>query len=173
MGCLSDSQEGRPRERSLVDGGGRLLCGLPGNRPDRDPARPRLWLLCNPLPLPCGLVRGYRRVLHGRLIGGPKLAPSISPNKTWSGLIGGAAAACCAGSLFALWLGHTRCRCWAALALLLAIISQGGDLGESFIKRVFGVKNSSGLIPGHGGVLDRLDGLVFAAIGAGLIAVAV
>jgi phosphatidate cytidylyltransferase len=106
----------------------------------------------------------------GRLMGGPKLAPSISPNKTWSGLIGGAIAAGLAGGLFALWLGRTSVFVLASLSIGLAIISQGGDLGESFIKRVFGVKHSSGLIPGHGGVLDRLDGLVFAAIGAGLVA---
>jgi phosphatidate cytidylyltransferase len=107
----------------------------------------------------------------GRLMGGPKLAPSISPNKTWSGLIGGAIAAGCAGTLFALWLGHTSVLSLAGLSVALAVVSQGGDLGESFIKRVFEVKHSSGLIPGHGGVLDRLDGLVFAAIGAGLVAV--
>jgi phosphatidate cytidylyltransferase len=58
----------------------------------------------------------------------------------------------------------------AAISFALGVASLAGDLGESFIKRCFGVKNSSGLIPGHGGVLDRLDGLVFAAIGAGLIA---
>jgi phosphatidate cytidylyltransferase len=107
----------------------------------------------------------------GRLIGGPKLAPSISPNKTWSGLFGGAFAAGFAGTLFALWLGRTSVPVLAGLSVLLAIVSQAGDLGESFVKRAFGVKNSSGLIPGHGGVLDRLDGLVFAAMGAGLIAV--
>jgi phosphatidate cytidylyltransferase len=107
----------------------------------------------------------------GRLMGGPKLAPSISPNKTWSGLIGGAIAAGCVGSLFALWLECTSVLILTALSVALAIVSQGGDLGESFIKRAFGVKHSSGLIPGHGGVLDRLDGLVFAAIGAGLVAV--
>jgi phosphatidate cytidylyltransferase len=61
----------------------------------------------------------------------------------------------------------------AGISVVLSIVSQAGDLGESFIKRVFGVKHSSGLIPGHGGVLDRVDGLVFAAIGAGLIAVIV
>jgi phosphatidate cytidylyltransferase len=108
----------------------------------------------------------------GRLLGGPKLAPKISPNKTWSGFIGGALSACGAGVLFALWFGHTSIPTIAALSIVLAVISQGGDLGESFLKRVFGVKDSSGLIPGHGGVLDRLDGLVFAAIGAGLIAAA-
>jgi phosphatidate cytidylyltransferase len=108
----------------------------------------------------------------GRLIGGPKLAPKISPNKTWSGFIGGALFACIAGVLFAAWFGHTSIPTVGVLSIVLAIISQGGDLGESFIKRFFGVKDSSGLIPGHGGVLDRLDGLVFAAIGAGLIAAA-
>ena len=108
----------------------------------------------------------------GRLIGGPKLAPKISPNKTWSGFIGGAVFACIAGVLFAAWFGHTSIPTVAALSIVLALISQGGDLGESFLKRFFGVKDTSGLIPGHGGVLDRLDGLVFAAIGAGLIAAA-
>ena len=106
----------------------------------------------------------------GKLIGGPKLAPKISPNKTWSGFIGGALFAGMAGVLFAAWFGHTSIPTVAVLSVVLALISQGGDLGESFIKRFFGVKDSSGLIPGHGGVLDRLDGLVFAAIGAGLIA---
>ncbi len=108
----------------------------------------------------------------GRLIGGPKLAPTISPNKTWSGLAGGALAACAAGAAFALWLGRTSVPILAGLSVVLALIAQGGDLGELFIKRFFGVKNSSGLIPGHGGVLDRLDGLVFAAMGAGLIVAA-
>lgn len=109
----------------------------------------------------------------GKLLGGPKLAPSISPNKTWSGLVGGAFAACAAGAAFALWLGQTSIPMLAFLSVLLALISQVGDLGESFIKRFFGVKHTSGLIPGHGGVLDRLDGLVFAAMGAGLIAIMV
>jgi phosphatidate cytidylyltransferase len=108
----------------------------------------------------------------GRMVGGPKLAPKISPNKTWAGFIGGALTACAAGMVFAMWFGHTSIPTIAWLSIALAVISQGGDLGESFLKRFFGVKDSSGLIPGHGGVLDRLDGLVFAAIGAGLIAAA-
>jgi phosphatidate cytidylyltransferase len=107
----------------------------------------------------------------GRAIGGPKLAPVISPNKTWAGLFGGAVTAGVAGTLFALWLGRTSVPMLACISVILAIVSQAGDLGESFLKRAFGMKNSSGLIPGHGGVLDRLDGLVFAAMGAGLIAV--
>jgi phosphatidate cytidylyltransferase len=107
----------------------------------------------------------------GRFLGGPKLAPAISPNKTWSGLIGGALAAGAAGVVFALWLGHTSVPILGGISVVLALISQGGDLGESFIKRFFGVKNTSGLIPGHGGVLDRLDGFVFAAAGAGVIAI--
>jgi phosphatidate cytidylyltransferase len=108
----------------------------------------------------------------GRLIGGPKLAPGISPNKTWAGLLGGAATASLAGAVFALWFEETSVGALALVSLGLAIVSQVGDLGESAVKRIFGVKHSSDMIPGHGGVLDRLDGLVFAAIGAGLIAVA-
>jgi phosphatidate cytidylyltransferase len=107
----------------------------------------------------------------GRFIGGPKLAPSISPNKTWAGLAGGCLAAGLAGLAFASWFGKTSASTLCILSLGLAAASQAGDLGESAVKRVFGVKNSSGLIPGHGGVLDRLDSLVFAAIGAGLVAV--
>jgi phosphatidate cytidylyltransferase len=107
----------------------------------------------------------------GRLLGGPKLAPSISPNKTWAGVGGAAVAAFASGAGFALWFGQTSAILLGLFSILLALISQAGDLGESFVKRFFGVKHSSGLIPGHGGVLDRMDGLVFAAIGAGLLAV--
>ena len=98
----------------------------------------------------------------GRAIGGPKLAPSISPGKTWSGAVGGTVAGIAFGGLvvalagFDLGLGHL------AIAGALSIVSQIGDLFESFIKRKFGVKDSSQLIPGHGGVMDRVDGLVFA-----------
>lgn len=103
----------------------------------------------------------------GRLIGGAKLAPGISPNKTWSGLIGGVAVGALAGSLFhlvtpssALSLGLT--------GLGLALVSQGGDLAESALKRTFGVKDASDLIPGHGGFMDRVDGIVAAAVVAAL-----
>lgn len=108
--------------------------------------------------------------LFGRWIGGPKLAPSISPKKTWSGLIGGALSAGLAGLAFAFVTDGTFSAPLALLAIGLALISQLGDLGESAIKRIFGMKDTSGLIPGHGGVLDRIDGLLFAGLAAGLLA---
>jgi phosphatidate cytidylyltransferase len=99
----------------------------------------------------------------GRKLGGPKLAPKISPNKTWSGLGGGVVAAA-----FGLWflaliyhaqpLSH-----YFVLGAALAVIAQTGDLFESFLKRRAGVKDSGTIIPGHGGLLDRIDGLLTAA----------
>jgi phosphatidate cytidylyltransferase len=98
----------------------------------------------------------------GRAIGGPKLAPSISPGKTWSGAVGGALGGLAAGLAIAAATGWGGI--WAAaVALLLAIVAQIGDLFESFVKRRNGVKDSSHIIPGHGGVMDRVDGLVAAA----------
>lgn len=101
----------------------------------------------------------------GRAVGGPKLAPSISPGKTWSGAVGGTIAAVVAGILVAHFAGMA----WglAMLALLvvgLSVISQIGDLFESRLKRLCSVKDSSQLIPGHGGVMDRVDGLATAAL---------
>lgn len=109
----------------------------------------------------------------GRAMGGPKLWPAVSPNKTWSGAAGGLAAAIAIGlgvalaftpgaSLFAV----------VAVAVLLGVASQAGDLLESAIKRHFHVKDSSRLIPGHGGLLDRLDGVLAAAPVAALLSFA-
>ncbi|MGV8937046.1 MAG: phosphatidate cytidylyltransferase [Allorhizobium sp.] len=107
----------------------------------------------------------------GRAIGGPKLAPRISPGKTWSGAIGGTVAGIAGGVGVALVYFQTV-GIWVPLvALMLSVASQIGDLFESFIKRRFGVKDSSHLIPGHGGVMDRVDGLVFACFAAFLFAV--
>ncbi|CDZ60206.1 phosphatidate cytidylyltransferase [Neorhizobium galegae] len=105
----------------------------------------------------------------GRALKGPKLAPRISPGKTWSGAIGGTVSGVVASS--ALTLGvFSRLSIWTvAIAFLLSVASQIGDLFESFIKRRFGVKDSSHLIPGHGGVMDRVDGLVFACFAAFLL----
>ena len=94
----------------------------------------------------------------GRAIGGPKLAPALSPNKTWAGLFGGMASALVVGLILALVL-HLPLR-FGALGALLAVFAQGGDLFESWLKRRAGVKDSGKLIPGHGGALDRLDGVV-------------
>ena len=99
----------------------------------------------------------------GRLLGGPKLAPAISPGKTWAGAAGGLLAAMLVGEVAAQALGAAA-HGWAALvAGLLGVAAQCGDLLESAIKRHFGVKDSGRLIPGHGGLLDRLDGLLTAA----------
>lgn len=105
----------------------------------------------------------------GRAIGGIKLAPSISPGKTWSGAIFGAAAGVGAGLAVVLAIRPGGGIDIPLYALALSVASQAGDLFESWIKRRFGVKDSSHLIPGHGGVMDRVDGLVFAAFAAFLL----
>lgn len=111
----------------------------------------------------------------GRLIGGPKLWPRVSPGKTWSGfLVGvgcGAVAGCAAAALGAM-PGELSFLPLALLGVLAGAVSQAGDLFESAIKRRFGVKDSSHMIPGHGGVMDRLDGFVFAAVFAAVVGVA-
>ena len=106
----------------------------------------------------------------GRSIGGAKIAPHISPNKTWSGFIAGTLAPAIVGYAFALVLGGTTAWRLALLSVVLALACQMGDLVESAVKRRFGVKDMSGLIPGHGGLFDRIDGLLLAALLAGLIA---
>jgi phosphatidate cytidylyltransferase len=89
----------------------------------------------------------------GKIIGGPKLAPRISPNKTWAGLLGGMAAS----MIVALLTGNSL-----ALGAAIAILAQAGDLLESWLKRIHNVKDSGNLLPGHGGLMDRMDGYVFA-----------
>jgi len=100
----------------------------------------------------------------GRTIGGPKLAPAISPKKTWAGLAGGVACAACVGAGAATLLGKASAIPLATISAGLAVIGQVGDLLESSLKRRFGVKDASRLIPGHGGLLDRVDGLLAAAL---------
>jgi len=98
----------------------------------------------------------------GRAIGGPKLAPAISPNKTWAGFYGGVVAATVFGGAWALFTGLPPIL--LLLAPLFAVASQGGDLFESWMKRKAGIKDSGRWLPGHGGVFDRLDGLLPVAI---------
>jgi phosphatidate cytidylyltransferase len=108
----------------------------------------------------------------GRLLGGPRLAPAISPGKTWAGAVGGLASAVAVGVLAGDWLMPTASWRMLAAAAGFGIVAQLGDLLESGIKRRFGVKDSSRLIPGHGGLLDRLDGVMAAAPVAAVLALA-
>ncbi|MFA6279183.1 MAG: phosphatidate cytidylyltransferase [Bdellovibrionales bacterium] len=106
-------------------------------------------------------IGGY---LAGRLIGGPKLLPQISPKKTWAGLIGGMALATVLGYACERGFGFHPTLSGILLAPALAVIAQAGDFFESWAKRRAGAKDSGTLIPGHGGLLDRIDGLLFAAM---------
>lgn len=103
---------------------------------------------------------------NGRALGGPKLAPRFSPNKTWSGAIGGAAVAVAGGCLVAyLAFDTTPGNIYIPLlALVLSIAAQVGDIAESWVKRHFSAKDSGTLLPGHGGFMDRVDGLISAAV---------
>lgn len=108
--------------------------------------------------------------LTGRLVGGPKLVPHISPGKTWAGTLGGIVAAVLVGCA-AGWLTPTAEPVRAAMiAAVLCVIGQVGDLAESWAKRRSGVKDSGTLIPGHGGLLDRLDALLTVAPFGALLA---
>jgi phosphatidate cytidylyltransferase len=100
----------------------------------------------------------------GRTMGGPKLAPRISPKKTWSGAIGGTVFAAIFGVIIAAISGAGHSFSVVSVAVILSVAAQFGDLFESWVKRRFGRKDSSQLIPGHGGVMDRVDGLVIAAM---------
>jgi phosphatidate cytidylyltransferase len=118
--------------------------------------------------------------IAGRGIGGPRLAPRISPNKTWAGLAGGVVGAALVGLVASLLRDAPADvglpgEMWRLVALsgVLALVEQAGDLVESAVKRHFGVKDSGNLIPGHGGVLDRVDGLIAVSLAvAGLSALA-
>ncbi|MEQ8664500.1 MAG: phosphatidate cytidylyltransferase [Rhodospirillales bacterium] len=108
----------------------------------------------------------------GTMIGGPKLAPAISPKKTWSGLLGGSLAAGGVGAAMAHFGGASQnIELLTGLGVMIGLFAAGGDLLESLVKRRFGVKDSGTLIPGHGGVLDRVDGLLAAAIGTAVASV--
>lgn len=105
----------------------------------------------------------------GRGIGGPLLWPSVSPKKTWSGALGGLAGGVAGGMLVAYASGVGRPAYVGVVALVLSVLVQAGDLFESAVKRRFGAKDASRIIPGHGGLMDRLDGFLFAALGAVII----
>ena len=157
-----------PDSRSRWHGLGPLYIGLPSiaviwlrHQPGAGLAT-MVWVLALAIAADTGAYAA------GRTIGGPKLAPRISPNKTWAGLLGGIAAAAVVGWVAALWLGAASVFPLVLASALLAIVEQVGDLVESGFKRYFGVKDSSHLIPGHGGVLDRVDGLLAVALAVAL-----
>lgn len=108
--------------------------------------------------------------IAGRAIGGPRLLPAVSPNKTWAGLIGGVAMAALVGAVAARFVPNATTTHLALTGLGLGFVAQIGDLAESALKRSFGVKDASRIIPGHGGFMDRADGLVAAAAAAALLA---
>ncbi len=116
----------------------------------------------------------------GRLIGGPKFLPQISPSKTWSGTLTGVCGGACLGTAFLAVMADVTgtpnpapLAALFVLGLFTAMIAQAGDLFESWAKRRFGVKDSGGLIPGHGGLMDRLDGFIAAAAWAALLGLAI
>jgi phosphatidate cytidylyltransferase len=105
----------------------------------------------------------------GRALGGPRLAPRWSPSKTWAGLIGGVAGAALVGAGWSYATGLAPPQLAALAGAMLAVVAQCGDIAESVVKRRFGVKDSGRMIPGHGGILDRVDGLLFAAPAAAVL----
>lgn len=116
----------------------------------------------------CVWVADTGAYISGSTIGGPKLAPRISPKKTWAGLIGALVGAGVVGAIFSRWLPDWGWVELAAAGVFLGGVAQTGDLVESLAKRRFGVKDSGALIPGHGGILDRIDGLLAACLAAAL-----
>lgn len=122
-----------------------------------------IWLLC------IVWATDSAAYLAGSALGGPKLAPEISPNKTWIGAVSGLAAGILAGIVLTQLSGLAATEKYVAACAFVSILTQCGDLAESFMKRTFGVKDASDLIPGHGGALDRLDGMIVATSGVALL----
>jgi phosphatidate cytidylyltransferase len=159
--------------RSQLSGAGVLYTGLPvvalgwlrGDEP--------LGFLATLFVLFSVAVTDIAAYAGGRLIGGPKLWEVVSPKKTWAGLIVGVVAAAVAGALFSALSGTGSSQWLASLGFVMGLVAQVGDLAESALKRHFGLKDASDLIPGHGGFMDRMDGVVTASIAAALIAFAI
>jgi len=138
-----------------------------------DPDEPWLGLLAVVFLIMIVVTADTAAFVCGRLLGGPLLWPQVSPRKTWSGLIGAVGASAAVGALF--WLvvpGGSTLRL-AATGAVLALVAQAGDLAESALKRRFGAKDAGSILPGHGGVMDRVDGLIAAASAAALAAAAI
>lgn len=139
------------------------ICLLQIRGSGSDGLRPIIWIFLVTWAADTG---GY---VVGRLVGGPKLAPRISPRKTWSGMVGGLLAAIAVGAAYPYGVATITALASASAALFVAGAAVAGDLLESAAKRRFRLKDSSALIPGHGGLLDRVDGLLLAVPVATLI----
>ncbi len=156
---------GYDRRRALWLGAGVIYCGLPAVALLALRGLPQGFAL-TVWTLAIVWATDIFAYFAGRAIGGAKLAPGISPNKTWAGLAGGMAGAALTAWLLAQYFGGSIAVQRYALLVgpVMALLAQGGDLFESWMKRRAGVKDSGALLPGHGGVLDRLDGLVPVAV---------
>jgi phosphatidate cytidylyltransferase len=156
------------REHALPIAAGALYIGVPALALLWLYARPEIgralviWLIA--IVIACDIGAFF----VGRTLKGPKLAPRISPGKTWSGAVGGVTAAVAAGVALGLVLGLASPLVLAVAAFVFAVISEMGDLLESGVKRTFRVKDASGILPGHGGMMDRVDGIVAALVAAAL-----
>ena len=170
MGAIAAVGPAGPGRRSWVLAGGLYagaILGAPAVlRSDAEYGLPALLLLF-------GVVwtTDVMAYFVGRALAGPKLWPAVSPKKTWSGAVGGTAGATLVGSGLAA-LAGLSVPALAFVCVMLSLAAQAGDLLESALKRRFGAKNASELIPGHGGLMDRLDGFVVAALAAALLGVA-
>ncbi len=169
-GGVTGADAGGGRRLALAAASGLLYCGLP--------AVALVWLRGLGLGLPATIfilavvwATDIAAFFTGRAIGGPRLAPAISPNKTWAGALGGVVGAMLTGvALAASYIDNLSfLGAFASLAGGLAGLAILGDLFESALKRRAGVKDSGSLLPGHGGVLDRLDGLVPAAVAGAMV----
>ena len=156
------------REHALPIAAGALYIGVPALSLLWLYARPEIgrelviWLIV--IVIACDIGAFF----VGRALKGPKLAPRISPGKTWSGALGGVAVAVAVGIALGLALDLAGPPVLAAAAFAFAVISEMGDLLESGVKRAFRVKDASGILPGHGGMMDRVDGIVAALMAAAL-----
>lgn len=160
---------GKPGAR-LWQGGGILYLGLPALALT---ALRAFMPFANPVLTIIGLfvviwTTDIGALVFGNLIGGPRLAPRLSPSKTWAGTLGGSL---CAGLAFAAYVGVLGQSAWIAgpCAFVFSFTAHGGDLFESFVKRRFGMKDSGSMIPGHGGVLDRMDSTFGAALALAIL----
>jgi phosphatidate cytidylyltransferase len=156
------------REHALAIAGGALYIGVPAlsllwlyERPEVGRALV-IWLVS------VVIATDVCAFFVGRAVGGPKLWPRVSPGKTWAGLGGGVAGAAATGVALGLALELSAAPRLAGAAMVVALVSQLGDLFESGVKRAFGVKDASAILPGHGGMMDRVDGIVAALVAAAL-----